>query len=54
MIPNRGKRESKYKGRRLHYLAVKKLSTLLTGITFKHVNDFYFLIALIPLEKKLT
>ena len=26
-----------------HYLAVKKLSTLLIGITLKHNGDFYFL-----------
>ena len=32
MIPN---------GERWHYLAVKKLSALLRGITSKHHNDFY-------------
>ena len=34
MIPN----EEKW-----HYLAVKKLSALLRGITSKHYGDFYFL-----------
>ena len=32
MIPN---------GEKWHYLAVKKLSTLLRGITSKHHGDFY-------------
>ena len=32
MIPN---------GEKWHYLAVKKLSTLLKGITSKHYGDFY-------------
>ena len=36
MIPNKEK-----KGR--HYLAVKKLSTLLRGLTSKHQEDFYCL-----------
>ena len=35
----------------LHYLAVKKLSALLRGITSKHYSDFYFLIAFISLEQ---
>ena len=35
-----------------HYLAVKKLSALLRGITSKNNGDFYCLIAFIPLEKK--
>ena len=35
-------REAKSEGRRLwHYLAVKKLSALLSGITSKHYGDFY-------------
>ena len=34
MIPNKGKE-------RWHYLAAKKLSTLLTGITSKHDGDFF-------------
>ena len=36
MIPNEGKEG-------WHYLAVKKLSKLLTGITSKHHGDFYCL-----------
>ena len=43
MIPNRDKlREAKSKGQ-WHYLAVKKLSVLLRGITSKHHGDFYCL-----------
>ena len=34
MIPNKGKE-------RWHYLAAKKPSTLLTGITSKHDGDFF-------------
>ena len=34
MIPN---------GEGWHYLAVKKLSALLRGITSKHISDFYCL-----------
>ena len=30
-------------GKKWHYLAVKKLSALLRGITSKHVGDFYCL-----------
>ena len=30
-------------GKKWHYLAVKSLSALLTGITSKHVGDFYCL-----------
>ena len=30
-------------GEKCHYLAVKKLSALLTGITSKHEGDFYCL-----------
>ena len=30
-------------GKRWHYLAVKKLSVLLRGITSKHVGHFYCL-----------
>ena len=37
MIPNEGKEG-------WHYLAVKKLPTLLRGIPSKHHGDFYFLI----------
>ena len=41
MISNREKlRKAKYKGKQWHYLAVKKLSSLLRGIMSKH---FYFL-----------
>ena len=36
MVPNEGKDY-------MHYLAVKKLSTLLTGILSKHHGDFYSL-----------
>ena len=42
MIPNGEKREAKCKGR-WHYLAVKKLSALLRGITSKNNGDFYCL-----------
>ena len=45
MIPNEEKREAKAKGWRLHYLAVKKLSSLLRRITSKNSN-FYCLICL--------
>ena len=40
MIPNGEGREAKSEGP-LHYLAVKKLLTLLRGITSKHHSDFY-------------
>ena len=54
MIPNREKREAKSggreanihrreaksKGQRWHYLAVKKLSALLRGVSPKHHGDF--------------
>ena len=36
MIPNKEKEGS-------HYLTVKKLSTILSGITSKHHGDFYCL-----------
>ena len=36
-------REAKFKGRQWHYLAVKKLSALLIGITSKHYGIFYCL-----------
>ena len=39
MIPNREKRKAKSEGRQ-HYLAVKKLSALLRGVTSKHYGDF--------------
>ena len=44
MVPNEEKegREAKSKAR-WHYLAVKKLSTLLHGINSKHKSDFYCL-----------
>ena len=35
--------KAKPKGRRWHYLAVKKLSAFLRGITFKHQGGFYCL-----------
>ena len=44
MIPNGKGRESKSEGRqRWHYLAVKKLSALVRGITPKNNAEFYFL-----------
>ena len=36
-----------------HYLPVKNLSTLLTGMTLKHHDDFFAWIAFIPLEQKI-
>ena len=42
MIPNGEGREAKFQ-ERWHYLAVKKLSALLRGITFKCNGDFYCL-----------
>ena len=42
MIPNGKGSEDKSEGR-WHYLAVKKLSALLRGITSKHHGDFYCL-----------
>ena len=48
MIPNDKNHQVKSKGRRAniccrHYLAVKKLSALLGGITSKHHGDYYCL-----------
>ena len=44
MISNREKQEAKSKGRRRwHYLAVKKLSALLRGITSKNNGNLYCL-----------
>ena len=44
MISNGEKREAKSEGQRLwHYLAVKKLSALLKGITSKHHGNSYCL-----------
>ena len=37
-----------------HYIAVKKLSTLLRGITSKHHGDFYCLNCLHFLEQKIN
>ena len=50
MILKGEKHEAKYEGREAksegqllwHYLAVKKLSALLRGMTSKHHGDFYF------------
>ena len=42
MIPNEEKREANTEGR-WHYLTVKKLLTLLRGVTSKHHGDFYCL-----------
>ena len=39
MIPNREELEAKSEGQ-WHYLAVKKLSALLRGVTSKHYRDF--------------
>ena len=39
MIPNREKRKAKSEGRQ-HYLAVKKLSALLRGVTSKYYGDY--------------
>ena len=36
-------REAKSEGQRLNYFAVKKLPTLLSGITSKNYSYFYFL-----------
>ena len=54
MIPNGKGSEDKSEGR-WHYLAVKKLSALLRGITSKHHGDFYCLNCLhsFATEKKL-
>ena len=50
MIPNREKREgksegfqAKSKGQQWRYLAVRKLSAFLRGITSKHYGHFYSL-----------
>ena len=43
MISNGEKRVAKSEGRRWHYLAVKKQSALLTGITSKHYSDLHCL-----------
>ena len=37
-----------------HHLAVKKLSTLLRGITSKHPSDFFVWIVFILLEQKIN
>ena len=42
MIPNRERHEAKSEGW-WHYLAIKKLSGLLKGITYKCHGDFYCL-----------
>ena len=51
MIPNGEKREAKSK-ERWHYLAVKKRSALLRGITFKHYGGFYCLNCLHSFRRK--
>ena len=43
MIPNGGKCKAKSEGQQWHYLALRKLSALLRGITSKHNGDFYYL-----------
>ena len=43
MIPNGEKREAKSEGQRWQYVAVKKLSGLLRGVTSKNNGDFYCL-----------
>ena len=40
------------KGEGCHYLAAKKLSSVLRGITSKHVDDLHCLIVSIRLEQK--
>ena len=53
MVSNGEKRKAKSKGRQLwHYLAVKKLSTLLRGTMSKHYGDFYCLKCLHSLRKR--
>ena len=51
MISNREKREDKYEGQ-CHYLAVKKLSSLLKRITSTHYGDFYCLKCFHSFRKK--
>ena len=41
-------------GENLHYLAVKKLSILLRGITSKNVGEYYVWIVFIILEQEKT
>ena len=41
MISNGEIREAKSEGWQWHYLAVKRLSALLIGMTSKHHGDFY-------------
>ena len=43
MISNGEEREAKSEGRRCHYFAVKKLSSILRGITSQNNGDFYCL-----------
>ena len=43
MIPNGEKRDAKSEGQRWQYVAVKKLSGLLRGVTSKNNGDFYCL-----------
>ena len=53
MVSNGEKRKAKSKGQQLwHYLAVKKLSTLLRGTMSKHYDDFYCLKCLHSLRTK--
>ena len=60
MIPKEGKSQARLKGiqdryngwRRWHYLAVKRLSALLRGITLKHFSDFYCLNSLYSFKTK--
>ena len=55
MIPNEERCKGRTERQQCHYLAVKKLSVLLTGITSKHHGDFYCLHCLnsFATEKKL-
>ena len=55
MVLNGEKREAKSEGQ-WHYLAVKKLSTLLRGETYKHHGDFFCLNCLLSFatEKNLN
>ena len=51
MIPNEEEREANTEGR-WHYLTVKKLLTLLRGVTSKHHGDFYCLNCFRSLQQK--
>ena len=52
MILNGEKREIKSEGQKWHYLAVKKVSPLLRGMTSKRCGNFYCLNCLHFLQNK--